>query len=136
MDIKRNFGESNYFNKYQVRYNIFNRIDEELSYRFRNQISYRSFKNTKKYGKNLTNFNLFTNTSFLKLGNINLSNFLFYNNFNLIDNLEENYENLKNIKSLNFLNYKNINFSLTSNLLPMSYATVLDSFRANFEENN
>jgi hypothetical protein len=66
----------------------------------------------------------------------NLSNFLFYNNVSFIDNFDENYENLKNLKSLSFLNYKNVNFSITNSPLPLSYATVLDSFRANFEESS
>jgi hypothetical protein len=66
----------------------------------------------------------------------NLSNFLFYNNVGFIDNFDENYENLKNLKSLSFLNYKNVNFSITNSPLPLSYTTVLDSFRANFEESS
>jgi hypothetical protein len=66
----------------------------------------------------------------------NLSNFLFYNNVGFIDNFDENYENLKNLKSLSFLNYKNVNFSITNSPLPLSYTTVLDSFRAIFEESS
>jgi hypothetical protein len=52
------------------------------------------------------------------------------------DNLEESYENIKNLKLLNFLNFKNTTFSSLNTSLPFSYTTVLDSFRADFEENN
>jgi hypothetical protein len=136
LNIKKNFYESDYFNKHQSKYNIANRVDDDLNYKFKNKISYRSFRNTVKYGTRLSNLNVFTNTLFMNPASTNLSNFLFYNNVGFIDNFDENYENLKNLKSLSFLNYKNVNFSITNSPLPLSYTTVLDSFRANFEESS
>jgi hypothetical protein len=135
--IKKNFYESEYYNKLQNKFNVANRVDEKSEYTFKSKISYRSFKNTGKYGKSLQSqsINLFTDDFFINPSTTNLTNFLFFNNYSFIDNLEESYENLKNIKSLNFFDYKNTNFAAFNGSSPLSYTTVLDSFRSNFEEN-
>jgi hypothetical protein len=111
-------------------------VDEKLNYKFKSQISFRALQNTVKYGANLDSLNIFTSSFFLNPASVNLSNFLFYNNVSSTDNLEESYENIKNLKLLNFLNFKNTTFSSLNTSLPFSYTTVLDSFRADFEENN
>ena len=134
--IKKNYIESVYFNKHQNKYNIVNRFDEDLNYKFKSQIALRSYQNTTKYGVNLINPTLFVNSFFTNPSSTNLSNFLFYNNTGFTEALEESYENLKNVKTVNFLNYKNTAFSLANTVAPVSYTTVLDSFRADFEENN
>lgn len=135
-NIKKNFKDSNYFTKYQTKYNLLNRVDDDLNYKFKSQVSLKAFKNTTKYGTKLNTLNIFVSNFFTNPSSVNLSNFVFYNNTSLFEGLEENYENLKNIKTINFLNYKNTYFSFVGAPVPSSYATVLDSFRADFEENS
>jgi len=134
--IKKNYIESTYFNKYQNKYNLLNRSDEDLNYKFKSQVALKAQRNTTKYGTYSVNPTLFVSNFFINPSSTNLSNFLFYNNIGSTEALEESYENFKNVKVLNFLNYKNTSISLATSTMPVSYTTVLDSFRADFEESN
>jgi hypothetical protein len=59
-----------------------------------------------------------------------------YNNESLFETAEDNYENLKNIKFLYAMNYQNPSLQSFKYVLPVSYTTVLDAFRANYDEYN
>jgi hypothetical protein len=50
--------------------------------------------------------------------------------------LEENYENIKNFKFIYYLSYQNLNINSLNFLPASSYTTILDAFRADFDENN
>jgi hypothetical protein len=60
----------------------------------------------------------------------------YYNNDSLFDTLENNYENSKHFKSLYFNNYQNVSINTLDFNIPVSYTAVLDSFRADFDENS
>jgi hypothetical protein len=47
---------------------------------------------------------------------------------------EEGYESVKYINYIYYLNYKNILNGLTTNIQPLSYLTVFDSFRSDYED--
>jgi len=66
----------------------------------------------------------------------NILNFKYYNNDILQDVLDNNYESSKHYKFLYFNNYQNIFLGITNHSLPLSYVSVLDSFRADFDEAN
>jgi hypothetical protein len=66
----------------------------------------------------------------------NYLNFYYYNNDLNLESLEENYENIKNFKYIYIKNYKNLLLNSNNFLSPIPYSTILDSFRANSEENN
>jgi hypothetical protein len=73
---------------------------------------------------------------FNKPESVNSINFNYYANDINYETLEDNYENIKNFKYLYFLTYQNLNFNTSNFFTPFSYTTVLDSFRANYDENN
>jgi hypothetical protein len=50
------------------------------------------------------------------------------------DSSDESYESSKYINYLYFLNYKNIINITNNNISPISYATVFDSFRSDYED--
>lgn len=66
----------------------------------------------------------------------NLLNFNYYNNDSLLESIDDSYENIKNYKYI----YHKLNQNLVNNSLsflpPISYSSVLDSFRADFDEND
>jgi hypothetical protein len=52
----------------------------------------------------------------------------------IIDNTDESYESSKYINYLYYLNYKNIIINTSNNIQPLSYATVFDNFRSDYED--
>jgi hypothetical protein len=64
----------------------------------------------------------------------NILNFNYYNNDLNLDSLDNNYESIKNFKYLYYFNDKNTYLNNINSFLPVSYATVLDYFRADFDE--
>jgi hypothetical protein len=52
----------------------------------------------------------------------------------IIDNADESYESSKYINYLYYLNYKNIISNTSNNIQPLSYATVFDNFRSDYED--
>jgi hypothetical protein len=79
---------------------------------------------------------LYSEDFFLSPTSSNLSFFNYYNNDILYDTLENNYENSKHFKSLYFNNYQNIFINTLNSNLPITYTSVMDSFRADFDENS
>jgi hypothetical protein len=67
---------------------------------------------------------------------INILNFNYYNNDANLDSLDNNYENIKNFKYLYSFNNKNAQVQSLPSFTPVSYATVLDYFRADFDEHS
>jgi hypothetical protein len=63
-----------------------------------------------------------------------LKDFKLFSNEGSVDSLEDSYENLKAINYLHYMNYINvINFN-TPGMQPISYATILNAFRADYDE--
>jgi hypothetical protein len=50
------------------------------------------------------------------------------------ESMEEGYESVKYVNYLYYLNYKNILNGLSNNIQPVSYTTVFDSFRSDYED--
>jgi hypothetical protein len=64
----------------------------------------------------------------------NLKDFSTFSNEILIDSSEEAYQTSKYVNYLYYLNYKNIINNSVNNIQPLSYVTVFDSFRADYED--
>jgi hypothetical protein len=64
-----------------------------------------------------------------------LNNFFNFSNESSIDTLEDNYDNFKFLNYIHHLNYKTLIQLKSSSLYPLSYSQVLDTFRADYEEN-
>lgn len=71
---------------------------------------------------------------FLSPTQLNILNFNHYNNDSALESLDNNYENIKNIKHVYYFNNKNTHIGGTGMFTPVSYTTVLDYFRADFDE--
>lgn len=67
---------------------------------------------------------------------VNVINFRSYNNESNLESLDNGYENIKNFKYLYHFNNKSTQFNSSSFFAPVSYTTVLDYFRADFDEHN
>jgi hypothetical protein len=63
-----------------------------------------------------------------------LKDFNLFSNEMFIDSTEDNYESAKYMNYLYYLNYKNIVNGLTNNAQPLSYSTVFDNFRSDYED--
>jgi hypothetical protein len=79
---------------------------------------------------------VFTEDYFINPSSSNLLNFYYYNNDTNFESLDDNYENIKNFKYFYLKNYQNLTLNLNNYFLPKSYTTILDSFRADFDEND
>jgi hypothetical protein len=88
------------------------------------------------YAHKINPLALHTEDFFFNLSTINLLNFNNYNNEILFDGVEDSYENLKNLKYFYYNTYQNLLLNSQNSILPVSYTTVLDSFRADFDEND
>jgi hypothetical protein len=77
---------------------------------------------------------LYSGDFLLSPSNSTLANFNIYNNESLLDSFDECFENLKNIKHTYFTTNNNAYLNSLRYSMPMAYVSVLDSFRANYEE--
>jgi hypothetical protein len=132
MEIK-NFSQGiNFFNKGQEIFNNSNRFSD---FKLKVKLQYKPFlfsqPNINLYSLpvNIQNFIFNTKT-------MNLLNFSYYNNEINSETVEDSYENLKIFKFLYFLNYQSTNINAVNCFCPVSYTTVLDTFRADYDENN
>ena len=133
VNIKKEYLEPVDFNKSQNSYNIVSRSSKD---KFKYKSLYKSLSNMNVYANKINPLVFYTEDFFFNLSNINLLNFNNYNNEILFDGVEDSYENLKNLKYFYYNTYQNLLLNSQNSLLPVSYTTVLDSFRADFDEND
>ena len=79
-------------------------------------------------------FTIYSDDLLMAPANSNLLNFNIYNNEGLFETVEDSYENLKHLKYVYTLNSQNILFNSFKYISPTTYTTVLDAFRANYDE--
>jgi hypothetical protein len=79
---------------------------------------------------------LYSEDFFINPLSTNFLNFYYYNNDSNYESLEDSYENLKNFKFLYLKNYQNLIVNSNNSFLPRSYTSILDSFRADFDQND
>jgi hypothetical protein len=70
----------------------------------------------------------------MNTSNMLLKDFNLFSNEMFVDSTEDNYESAKYMNYLYHLNYKNILNGLSNNAQPLSYSTVFDSFRSDYED--
>jgi heme/copper-type cytochrome/quinol oxidase subunit 2 len=135
MGIRKNAVEYKVYSKPQIKYNHLNRYDKESEYRLKKTVALKAFVNTNIYGNRLYNTGLFSNSGYFTWGMSNTFDWSFWKNDELDRTTEGSYDNLKGLKYVYLADIKNVNFSKLNFSSPMSYATVLDSFRTGYEEN-
>jgi hypothetical protein len=87
-----------------------------------------------KAGLNSVPFTIYSEELLVTPNSLNLLNFNVYNNEGLFDTIDDNYENLKNFKHLYALNSQNILLNSFKYVAPTTYTTILDAFRANYDD--
>jgi hypothetical protein len=84
--------------------------------------------------KNINALPIFSEDPIVDTSKTAYKDFSLFSNEISVDSTEESYEVSKYLNYLYHINYKNVINSLSSNIQPLSYATVFDSFRADYED--
>jgi hypothetical protein len=84
--------------------------------------------------KNTYSLPIFSEESITDPKLTSLKDFSSFANEMVVDNIDETYESSKYLNYLYFLNYKNLLNNSTNAIHPLSYATVFDSFRSDYED--
>jgi hypothetical protein len=77
---------------------------------------------------------VFSNEPILNTSLINYKDLEIFPNDLLVDSSEEGYESSKYINYMYYLNYKSLLNGYFNNVQPVSYASVFDSFRSDYED--
>jgi hypothetical protein len=83
---------------------------------------------------NLNSLHIFSEEFFSNPKLIYTKNFNLFSSEVSSESIEDSYDSAKYVNYLYFLNYKNIINGLSSNLQPISYTSVFDSFRSDYED--
>jgi hypothetical protein len=131
--IKQNSSNADFFKKQENLYN--NVLRSVKDNKVKSGLMSKAFlTDTNINTKNLYSLPIFSEESLSNPKFITLKDYNYFPNEMLIDSSEESYESSKYINYLYYLNYKNIINQLQSNIQPISYTTVFDSFRADYED--
>jgi len=131
--IKQNASSADFFKKQEVMYNTNLRLvkDNKTKSGF---LSKHILSDTNVNSKNLYSLPIFSEENIIDPKLTNLKDFGTFSNEIAMDNIDETYESTKYINYLYFLNYKNIISNTAMNIQPLSYTTVFDSFRSDYED--
>jgi hypothetical protein len=131
--IKQNSSNSDFFKKQETMFNNSLRLvkDNKLKTGF---LSKTLLTDTNLRNKNMYSLPIFSEEPITNPTHTVLKDFTSFPNELTVDNSEEFYETSKYINYLYYLNYKNIINNTTNNVQPISYTTVFDSFRSDYEE--
>ena len=135
INIKKNSLESQFYSKVQTKYNFLNRYDEESKYRFKKLYAVRPFLNTNFYGNKNDNLVISEENPLLPYSSTKPLSWYFFVNVDAEKNIENSYESLKTIQNIYFNDSQTLNFSKLNYTSTLPYTTVLDSFRAGYDEN-
>jgi hypothetical protein len=102
--------------------------------KFKFKYIYKPFIKINYKNKLFTELPVYSEELFNKPSILNTKNFISFNNELNLDSLENNYELLKNIKLLYNTSYQNVNLNTTDFLPPIIYSSVINAFRADFDE--
>jgi len=114
-------------------------VDRNRLKKFKLKLEYKSFLKSLSLNFSSSKPNplaLQTPELFFNPSEINVLDLGYYNNDSNLEALDGNYENIKNFKYLYHFNSKGSQLNSSSFFTPLSYTTVLDYFRADFDEHN
>jgi hypothetical protein len=132
-NIKQNLSSSDFFKKQEIIFNNNLRLSKESKIKS-GLVSKSLVSDTNINSRNLNSLPIFSEESILNPKFVSLKNFNTFSNEVLVDNSEEAYESSKYINYLYYLNYKNLLNNTNNNLNPISYVTVFDNFRSDYED--
>jgi hypothetical protein len=113
-------------------YNSENSQNSKLKFKF----VYKPFLKTTSTNSYIASLPLYSEDLFSNPATSNMLNFNVYNNEVLFDTSDDSYENLKNFQTLYSPSHQNVILQSYKYVLPTTYTTVLDSFRADYDDYN
>jgi len=131
--IKQDLSETDFFKKQENLFNNTLRSVKDVKVKS-GLLSKKFLSDTNINSKNVSSLPIFSEESLMNPKYTPLKDFSSLPNELTIDGLEDTYESSKYINYLYYLNFKNILNSSVSNIQPLSYSTVFDSFRSDYED--
>jgi hypothetical protein len=131
--IKQNVSGSDFFKKQELLYN--NNLRFIKDSKLKSGLLNKTFlTDTNVNSKNTYSLPIFSEESITNPTLTTYKDFSSFANETVVDSSEEVYESSKYVNYLYYLNYKNIINSTSSNIQPLSYLTVFDNFRPDYED--
>jgi hypothetical protein len=131
--IKQGVAGSDFFKKQETLFNTTLRFIKDTKLKS-GVLSKPFLSNNNTNSSNLSSLPIFSEEPIINSKLTNYKDFSLLSNEMSLDSIDEVYESSKYLNYLYHLNYKNIVNSLSSNIQPMSYVTVFDSFRPDYED--
>jgi hypothetical protein len=104
--------------------------------KFKSSILSRPFTKSVNHSVNLNTLPIFTEDAVPNTRLLSTKNFYLFPNEVSIDSLDDTYMNTKYLNYLYAMNYKTVLAMNLNAVSPLSYTQVLDSFRADYDENS
>jgi hypothetical protein len=131
--IKQNALSTDFFKKQENIYNTSLRLIKDSKLKS-GLLSKKFFTDTNINTKNLSSLPIFSEESLMIPTLTSVKNFNLLANEGYIDSSEDAYESSIYLNYLYYYNFKNIINNTTSGIQPLSYSTVFDSFRSDYED--
>jgi heme/copper-type cytochrome/quinol oxidase subunit 2 len=132
-NVKQSLTSPEFFKKQELIYNTALRSVKDA--KLKSGLMSKTFlSDTNQNTKNLYSLPIFSEESINNPKFTSLKDFVTFPNELSIEGLDEAYESSKYINYLYHLNFKNLINQSTNNIQPLSYATVFDSFRSDYED--
>jgi len=131
--VKQNIANSDFLKKQELVYNTTLRSvkDSKLKSGLLSKVF---LSDTNQNSKNLYSLPIFSEESFSNPRLTSLKDFNAFPNELAVEALDEAYESSKYVNYLYYLNFKNLLNNSTNSIQPLSYTTVFDSFRSDYED--
>jgi hypothetical protein len=131
--IKQGVSNTEFFKKQELLFNTNLRFVKDT--KVKSGLVSKSFVNDlNTNSQNLTSLPVFSEEPIVNTSSTLYKDFSLFANELSVDSSEEGYESAKYINYLYYLNYKNIVSGLSNGVQPISYTTVFDSFRADYQD--
>jgi hypothetical protein len=131
--IKQNTVSTDFFKKQENLYNNSLRYLKDTKLKS-GLLSKKFLVDTNLSTKNVSSLPVFSEESFLNPTITSVKNFSLLANEGYIDGVEDVYESSKYLNYLYYHNFKNLVNNTVNNIQPLSYTTVFDSFRSDYED--
>jgi hypothetical protein len=130
--VKSAISSDDFFKKQEILFNTNMRLCKDK--KLKNGLFSKPFLMDLGNNSNLNSLPIFSEEFFSNPKLIYTKNFNLFSSEVSSESIEDSYDSAKYINYLYFLNYKNIINGLSSNLQPISYTSVFDSFRSDYED--
>jgi hypothetical protein len=131
--IKNNSSSTDFFKKQELLYNNTLRFIKDSKVKS-GVLSKTFLTDTNMNSKNLYSLPIFSDEPITNSKLTTLKDFSLFANEMAVDGSDEVYESSKYVNYLYHLNYKNVINNISNHIQPLSYTTVFDSFRSDYED--